>query len=187
MSGLIIGIDPGITGAVGILDLTSGEFKAVHSIPVMEAGKGKQKVKNQVDPVSLANLLEDVTFWDNQEENLKVFAVLERVNTMPFKGSGGAACRACGQVRNERGLASNGSIMHSRGIIEGVLGALEIPYELVAPVSWKKFFGLIGASKDASRSIAIARFPTADLKLKKDVNKAEALLLAEYGRVARKI
>lgn len=76
------------------------------------------------------------------------------------------------------------------GIIHGVLGALGIPFQTVAPQKWKPAMGLqrhpdedYKANKERSRLVAIKLFPhlANDLKLKKDDGKAEALLLAVYA------
>jgi hypothetical protein len=52
---------------------------------------------------------------------------------------------------------------------------------LVTPQRWKKHFHL---TADKGESLDMARYlwPEARLKLKKDINKAEALLIAEYLR-----
>jgi crossover junction endodeoxyribonuclease RuvC len=43
---------------------------------------------------------------------------------------------------------------------------------------WKKHHGLIGTEKAASLELARSLWPEAPLKLKKDHNKADALLMA---------
>jgi crossover junction endodeoxyribonuclease RuvC len=55
------------------------------------------------------------------------------------------------------------------------------PWHLVTPKVWKKEMGL---SSDKNESLAMARelWPEAPLSRKKDVDRAEALLLAEYWR-----
>lgn len=83
------------------------------------------------------------------------------------------------------------------GQILGVLGALEIPYELIHPRVWSKEM-LTGTSepvqskklkKDKSRNIEAARrlFPSLpELRAKKpDSGIVDALLIAEYGRRRR--
>lgn len=52
----------------------------------------------------------------------------------------------------------------------------------VSPRVWKGKMGLRSKDKDDARRMAIQLFPEVDLKLKKDHHRAEALLLAEYGR-----
>lgn len=151
-----IGIDPGLTGAIAIVSCL-GEFIHLFDMPTITKGKGKGVVKNQVNAAQLAFLL-------NPFGGFGVTAVLEQVSTRPGQG-----------------IATNGSLMHSLGVTEGVLGALGFPVIKVAPASWKRHFGLIGAEKDAGRTVAQDRFPGANLARKKDIGRADALLIALYG------
>ena len=67
----------------------------------------------------------------------------------------------------------------------GVLAALRVPYESIAPSAWKAQMGIPkGATKDVSRARALALFPALaeQLARKKDDGRAEALLLAEWRR-----
>ncbi len=63
-----------------------------------------------------------------------------------------------------------------------LLAALEIPYERVRPTVWKRALKLPGKDKEAARLKAQQLFPSADLQLKKHHGRAEALLLADFGR-----
>ena len=62
------------------------------------------------------------------------------------------------------------------------LAYLGHPVVGVSPADWKRTFGLRRSDKDASRAAAARLFPGADVARKKDHNRAEALLLAEYLR-----
>lgn len=55
---------------------------------------------------------------------------------------------------------------------------------IVSAAVWKRKMGLAGKDKEASRALAIRLFPAVaqELKRKKDEGRAEALLLAEYGK-----
>lgn len=74
------------------------------------------------------------------------------------------------------------SMGHSEGAILGILSCLEIPYTLVRPNVWKKFFNC-PAEKDAARSRASALLPqfAHNWPLKKHDGRAEAALIALYG------
>lgn len=71
------------------------------------------------------------------------------------------------------------------GIWLGILAALKIPTEIVTPQRWQKEM-LQGrrADKELSRIRAQELFPSLmhRLEFKKDEGRAEALLIAEYGR-----
>lgn len=67
------------------------------------------------------------------------------------------------------------------------LMSLGVRVETVRPAQWKKSFSLQGGktNKEAARLKALSLWPTLaadNLKFKKDHNRAEALLLAEYLR-----
>ncbi len=71
------------------------------------------------------------------------------------------------------------------GLLEGV--ATLVPHSTVIkipPRRWQKWWEIAKADKEISRALAIKRFPGyADrLARKKDHNRAEALLIAEYTR-----
>ncbi|MDC3145888.1 hypothetical protein OA504_03080 [Candidatus Pelagibacter sp.] len=70
----------------------------------------------------------------------------------------------------------------SFGVIKGVCAALKLPVILVRPVKWKKHFNLLNCEKDASRTKVIETYPyiSSELSKKKDVNKADAILIAKY-------
>lgn len=99
------------------------------------------------------------------------FVIIENVHSMPGQG-----------------VASSFSFGYGLGLWVGIVVALEIPYEMVTPQRWK---GVMmngqGKEKDAARYRAQQLFPTiADqLARKKDDGRAEALLIAEYGRRSR--
>lgn len=118
-------------------------------------GDGKHRI---VDAANLSAMIEVRT---------PEIAYVERVSAMPGQG-----------------VSSMFKFGRSVGVIEGVLGALEIPVVYVTPQSWKKHAGLIGTAKDAARMAAIQRFPrlAEDLKRKKDGGRADALLIGLYGQ-----
>jgi crossover junction endodeoxyribonuclease RuvC len=70
------------------------------------------------------------------------------------------------------------------GMWIGICAALQLPYELVHPATWKlKLLAGMARGKDASRVKAMQLFPQTakDLARKKDHGRADALLLAVYG------
>lgn len=85
----------------------------------------------------------------------------------------------------KQGVASSFNFGRGFGLWEGLLAGMRFPYTLVSPQRWKKAM-LADMAKDKGASVLRAKqlFPNCveQLKLVKDHNKAEALLLAEYGR-----
>lgn len=152
---LVVGIDPGLSGALAVLD--GDTVLALEDLPTVVFSDAR--VKRRIDGAGLARLLKP--FAD------EVFmAIVEKVAARPGEAPSGAF-----------------SFGYSSGVIAGVLGALNIPTTTVQPAVWKKALCL-GSDKDLSRSRALELFPSQAGKLarKKDHDRAEALLLAEWGR-----
>ena len=72
----IIGIDPGLSGAIAVLE--NNKVLNIFDIPVMSEGK---KNKRQLNSALLVNLLKENI---NKEEEVAV--VVEQVNAMPGQG-----------------------------------------------------------------------------------------------------
>ena len=151
----IIGIDPGLSGAIAILE--NNKVLNIFDIPVMSEGK---KNKRQLNSALLVDLLKENI---NQEEEVAV--VVEQVNAMPGQG-----------------VTSMFNFGQTFGALKGICAALELPIFFVRPSKWKKHFELINSSKDASRTKAIEMYPklSSQLTKKKDVNKSDAILIARF-------
>ena len=83
----------------------------------------------------------------------------------------------------KQGIVSTFNLGEHYGTIKGILYTLQIPYIEVSPHKWQK--EMIGIKKKAkikklSLEKAKAFFPYLDIG--KDHNKADALLIAEWGR-----
>lgn len=157
---IIVGIDIGVTGAVAALDGRGGcdiEELPTRVIP------GGRKVKRRLDPVGLANILRRMV-----PPGVAAMVVIEDVHTYPSS-------------RNNP--QSQGSLMHSRGMIEAVVELARFKLVAVEPPTWKRFCGLLGEGKTASRDVACKLYPAAEPLLcrAKDHNRAEALLIAHFG------
>jgi crossover junction endodeoxyribonuclease RuvC len=81
-----------------------------------------------------------------------------------------------------QGVSSTFKFGMGVGIIHGVAGALQLPLTLVTPGTWKTFHGLRVSHKEASRQLAIRKWPELNghLRRKKDVDRAEALLIGDW-------
>lgn len=75
-------------------------------------------------------------------------------------------------------------LSENKGIWRGILASHGIPFQLVRPQEWMK--GVVPRKKggDDKPSLAVARrlFPCMELHRKKDHNRADALLIAEWAR-----
>ncbi len=151
----VIGVDPGVMGAVGVLGET-GRFVDVFDMPTILANKTGNR--QQVNAFELSKLLRH-HLLDSRGD---IVAITEIVNAFP-----------------EQGVASVFAFGKSYGIILGVLAALGISTHTVSPRKWKGFFSL-GADKQQSRELAQRMWPEAELGLKRHHNRSEALLLSSY-------
>lgn len=84
------------------------------------------------------------------------------------------------------GSKANWSLGFWKGMVEGVVSSLRHPLVKMSPQEWKKLNGLIGKDKEASRFLARELYPLhADkFKFKKNVDRAEAALIARAGVMA---
>ena len=153
----IIGIDPGLSGGIAILD--DLKISDIFDMPIMSEGK---KNKNQLNSAQLVNILNKHVL---KKEN--TFVIVEQVSAMPGQG-----------------VTSMFNFGQTIGSIKGICAALGLPIFYVRPAKWKKHFELINSSKDASRTKVIEMYPSISPRLtkKKDVNKADAILIARYFR-----
>ena len=151
----IIGIDPGLSGAIAVLE--NNKVLNIFDMPVMSEGK---KNKRQLNSAQLVKIIKD-----NIRNNEEVNVVVEQVNAMPGQG-----------------VTSMFNFGQTFGAIKGVCAALNLPIFFVRPSKWKKHFELINSSKDASRTKTIEMYPSLSdqLSKKKDVNKSDAILIARY-------
>ena len=151
----ILGIDPGLSGAIAILE--EKKVLSIFDMPVMADGK---KNKRQLNSAQLVNIIrENIAGAD------EIAVIVEQVNAMPGQG-----------------VTSMFNFGQTFGAIKGVCAALNLPIFFVRPSKWKKHFELINSSKDSSRTKVIEMYPSLSNQLskKKDVNKSDAILIARY-------
>ena len=152
---IIFGIDPGISGAISILE--NKKILEVLEMPTMIDWK---KNKKQVNGSQVTNIIKGRLNIDKE-----IAVVVEHVNAMPGQG-----------------VTSMFNFGQSFGVIKGICSALSLPIYFVRPMKWKKYFNLIKTNKDASRTKVIEIYPkiSSQLSRKKDSNKAAAILIARY-------
>ena len=151
----IIGIDPGLSGGIAVLE--NNRVLSIFDMPVMSEGK---KNKRQLNSAQLVTLIKE-----NIKSSEDVAVIVEQVNAMPGQG-----------------VTSMFNFGQTFGAIKGVCAALGLPIFFVRPSKWKKHFELINSSKDSSRTKAIEMYPAFSNQLakKKDVNKSDAILIARF-------
>jgi crossover junction endodeoxyribonuclease RuvC len=147
----IIGIDPGNSGAIAVID-ENGKYVDSKSFDILVRGKKTKRI-NGVDVVKFLTPYQGKTH--------RVY--IENVGARPGQG-----------------VSSTFTFGHSAGMLEGVCAAMMFPYVLVTPVEWKKAFKLTSFDKEVARLVAQKLFPEAPLGRKKDINLADALLIAYH-------
>lgn len=156
---IIIGIDPGMKGAVVAINGKTRELLRVSDCPTLKIGKTAD-----YDIPEMASLLRGFSLGG------PTMAILEQAQSMP-----------------DQGVASMFATGRGYGIWLGILGALEIPYQTVRPCVWTRrlFKGLPGNGKERGILFASRTFPGIELVPKgcrkpRD-GRSDAACLAYYG------
>ena len=148
----VLGVDPGIHGALAIVNINDGavpQLVAVCDVPVLGV-KAKERINTMI-----------VRDWLSSQR--PDHALIECAGSMP-----------------RQGVASTFKYARAVGSLETVVACLDIPYSIIEPSAWKKFHHLIGADKEASRQRVLQLFPGSHtwFSRKMDHQRAEAVLIA---------
>lgn len=164
---LVIGIDPGLSGAIAFYDAAAKTLLSVHDMPLQSANS--PSAKRAIDPYSLSILIDG-------HAKSTALAVVEEV-------SGGVYTNARGERRGQ-GSAASFNFGKAAGLVHGILATCMIPMAMVKPAVWKLLMGL-DRDKTHSREMAATFFPQFRelFARKKDDGRAEAALLAYFGSV----
>ncbi|KAJ4970346.1 hypothetical protein NE237_003445 [Protea cynaroides] len=162
----VIGIDPDLSGALALLKNEKSDCSAqVFDSPHLQVLVGK-RIRKRLDAKSIVQLLQSL----DAPPGTKVY--IEQ--SIPYPQDG------------KQGWWSGG---FGYGLWIGTLVASGFSVVPVASLLWKNHFELSGnrATKDESRKLASTLFPSLSslLKRKKDHGRAEALLIAAYGKSLR--
>lgn len=183
-----LGIDPGLEGAVAAIE--SGEIE-IRDVPTYQDGKRRRidaakcaailrEIKRYCEPANPIEPAAPIQEAIRKNYHKRLMVTIEKSQPMPPMGRPGME-KGVGH-----GSIASFSLGYSFGVWVGILASLEIPYQLVSPVTWKA--ALMKDSpkeKDASRIVADRLFPGQRENwwpLKKHHGRTDSLLLAEYGR-----
>jgi crossover junction endodeoxyribonuclease RuvC len=152
---VFIGIDPGLNGALAAIGGEHGP--QVHDCPTLQSGAG---TRHEYDVGAMRDLLDTLT------ANVSIGRVVVELPA-PIPHFGVVTARSIGEAI---------------GIWRTLL--VDLPHTFVSPSVWKKGLGLAGKGKEGAVALALREFPSLaeDLRLKRHVDRAEALLLCEWGR-----
>jgi crossover junction endodeoxyribonuclease RuvC len=156
---LFCGIDPGLTGAVALIN-SRGDLLSLYDTPTLLV-KGAKNRHIYVESAMVAIL--EVC----KNTGTVLMTAIENVHAMPGQG-----------------VTSMFSMGTGFGLWLGMLSALRMPYTRIEPIAWKKKMGIVAKSdKNASIIRALQLYPEADLARKKDHGRADAILIANYARL----
>lgn len=149
----IVGIDPGKTGAIAVV---SDTWADVQDCPVF----GTRSRPGGLNPDGMISVLRSIE---------PHHVVIETQQAMP-----------------KQGVSSTFTTGYGYGLWVGIITTLGLPWTAVRPAAWKRVMlaGLDKTDKSVSRVVASRLFPAlaADLARVSDHGRAEALLIAAYGR-----
>ena len=143
-----------------------------------------------IDPGSISGALgaldargDYLDSWEIQHKDKHILALVfkSRILSIVDPKIGAEICMEQVHAMPQQGISSTWNFARAVGVISAVCELTNYPFHLVSPQKWKKHFGL-NADKNEALDLARKLFPKAPLKLKKDINRAEALLIAEYWR-----
>ena len=151
-----IGIDPGQSGALAIID-PSGGLLEVYDMPIFGEGRS-----GSVSARGVATILQD---WMVLVAPDPVTIVIEDVHSMP-----------------KQGVASTFKFGRSKGVLEGAAASTSARLLYATPSQWKRDLKL-SRDKGSSRKRATEQWPlSAGLFSRvKDDGRAEAALIALWG------
>src|SRR5262245_12669893 len=155
-----LGIDPGVTGAIAMVQQHDKHRELiVHDTPVIEVKGGKRR-KHDFNIAGMRQLL------------------------VQLMGDGRDCCVVIEEIHGWPGMdvRSVTSLVRGAGLWEGLCAGLALPVFRVTPGEWKRHFRLVNQPKGESRAKAAQYFPLADLGPKSGTGRADALLIASYGR-----
>lgn len=153
---IIVGIDPGFTGAIAVLDIGTNGL-VIHDCPTF-AIKGKTLINIE----HLATIFADLAKRDP-------LVILEWVGAMP-----------------RQGLGSTWKFAEGFGIYRGLCAAFRLRTEMVKPTKWKRALNLGHDKELARRVATQLFPAESQLFARvKDDGRAEAALLCVYGNISR--
>jgi crossover junction endodeoxyribonuclease RuvC len=155
-----LGIDPGLSGALAVVEFIDGVPMLIDATDMPVVGTG---AKARVDIIAAAQWI---------KSHNPAVAFIERAQAFPEQG------------------ASSGFIYgRAAGAIEAVVTLCSIQMTLVEASVWKRQLNLPGKDKEAARQRALQLFPAQHelLARRKDHGRAEAALLVVASLTEKKV
>lgn len=158
MRELILGVDPGFTGSLAVINSNTMRLVEVIDMPLMKPSNlFERKHRPEIDVARLAA-------WVDAYAHKIQLAVLEKVSAAP-----------------DQGVVSMFRFGEGYGMVRGVVAAHKLRTVTPAPAVWK---GAMNLNRNKTRSIEAAKLLAGAepfLTLMKHHGRAEAILLAMFG------
>lgn len=153
---LILGVDPGLSGALAFYNFKTKKLEAVFDMPLNTVSSSESK--SHINTFQLSLIVDGYSART-------CLAVIEEVASRP-----------------KEGVVSVFRFGFVTGLVTGVIAAHHIPPVFTPPSVWKGLMNL-SSNKNLSRAKASTLFPDMAEKFKrvKDDGRAEAALLAFFG------
>lgn len=157
MTVTVIGIDPGLNGAIAAIRDETRLVYLADMPTITEKVNGRDR--KYVSAVGLSRAVRDIADMFPGDH---LVVCLEHVSSSP-----------------QMGVTSAFNFGHGFGVVEGVILSKGIELSRVRPAIWKKKMGYT-ADKEQIRLDMLAAFPGVELHLKRHADRAEAIALAIY-------
>jgi len=166
-----VGVDPGLSGGVAVLELgATGRTVRLFRTPVVVVHKRGVKRREYDVPGMYLDLARACDGPHGPKGTGAALIALELLGPRPAPGGAGQGHGHVAAFRLGVGF----------GLWHGIAVALQRPVRLVPPAVWKRYAGLLGQTKAASRVRAAELYPEVGRLAAADEGPAEALLLAHW-------
>ena len=177
----LMGIDPGVNGAIAIIDLF-GRRLWLHDIPYLSVKLGRSKARNELQEAAVAERFRGVL----RDSHGDLITTIEIQSPAPMIGGRG---EGEGGFKQRGSPSSMNQQLGGYFMLRGIMTGLGISYLPVGAADWKRPFKL-SKDKDESRHAASRLLPLcvdAFTPGKARADFAEATMIAIYGAAVRGI
>ena len=165
---MILGIDPGLKGALAFFDPETRRL-VTYAMPVEERSNGKRYLL-------AGEIVRIIQTHQGLQTHLKVPLGLQTHPTpIPLQ-----AFLEDVYSSPQMGVTSAFTFGEGKGTLVGILTTLAVPIHYVSPTRWKGKLKLT-ADKTVTKAFARALFPTCSKSTLSTEGKCEAALIAQYG------
>lgn len=175
---IFIGVDPGLTGGVAVMDET-GKLLATHQMPTVQVKKGRR----EYDATACSNIIRQAQALGR---GLMIYS--ELVHARPHIAPKDELDGEAETNQQGHGTIASFRLGYGFGLWNGLAAGAGVPFASIPPMVW--YSRLVGASPPEYRArkkraveAARARWPAIEIKTQADWGRADASFIAEGGRL----